>query len=209
MTEAAAELEKLRKSIVSEAEDMKSIISTTSRLTSVDGEEEEDEDKGDSPSGNSKKKRKPKGPSTGTAAGTDYRKLGKKGTLDKYGRQIENLEKYESMNRGGGPGKAFAGRKMRPGELTASERAAHIKKTRSHESTSAFQMATGPYSKRRAKSDITRIDTFEKGSKIKRKGKPGQGSSVDEMLHDQVSRMAISEHHLMKKSQKVGARFAL
>lgn len=206
LTEAAVELDKLRKSIATDAEDMKSIISATSKLTVSDDGEDDDESEG-SPSGKTKKKAK--GPSSGTAAGTEYRKLGKKGPIDKYGRQVENLEKYESMNRGGGPGKAFAGRKMKPGEMTASERAAHIRKKKSHDTTSAFQMATGPYSKRRAKSDITRIDTFEKGSKIKRKGKPGQSGTVDDQLHDQMKRMAISEHKLMKESKKQATRFAM
>jgi myosin heavy subunit len=140
--------------------------------------------------------------STGTAAGTDYRKLGKKGPLDKYGRQVDQLHKYQALHRGGGPGKAFAGRKLKEGEMSASDKAAHIRKAKNHHTTSAFQMATGPYSKRRAKSDITRMETFERGMKIKRK----PASSVDDRLADQAHNMALGEHKLMQNLRSLTRR---
>ena len=139
------------------------------------------------------------GPST--VVGTPYSRLGKKGPIDKYGRSKVKQQEYTlGLSRGGGAGFAFAAPKLKKGQQSVAEKAAEIKKKKGHSNTSAFQVATGPYSKRRAKSDVIRKDIYERGKNIKTK----LVSSSDDALAWSVAAGKVGEKLDAKKLVRAG-----
>ena len=135
----------------------------------------------------------------GTAAGTPYSRLGKKGPVDRFGRSKTKQQEYTlGLSRGGGAGFAFAAPKLKEGQRSVAEKAADIKKKKGHSTTSAFQAATGPYSKRRAKSDVIRKDTYERGRSIKSK----LVVSGDDALTMSVAAGNVSEKLSAKKLER-------